>query len=63
MKIYYVAFLEFDNPSIQTEEIELEDNEVVNKGTIKNALEKLEREEYYEFGSNIKQVISWSRVE
>jgi len=63
MKTYYVAFLEFDNPSIQTEEIELEDNEVVNQGTIKNALEKLGREEYYEFDSNIKQIISWSRVE
>ncbi len=63
MKTYYVAFLEFDNPSIQTEEIELEDNEVVNLETIKNALEKLGREEYYEFDSNIKQIISWSRVE
>ena len=63
MKTYYVAFLEFDNPSIQTEEIELEDNEVVNQEAIKNALEKLEIEEYYDFGTNIKQVISWSRVE
>lgn len=52
MKTYYIAFTVFD------------DNDKINSDTVKEALENLYKDEYFELGvPNIKQVISWSKNE
>ena len=64
MKRYYVAYLEFENSEIQTREITVEDSVCVNQVVIKEELEKLYTNIYSELGmSNVKQVISWSKIE
>lgn len=64
MKMYYIAFTVFDdNDAIHTEEISFKDNDKINSDTIKEALENLYRDEYFEEVPNIKQVISWSKNE
>jgi hypothetical protein len=64
MKTYYIAFTVFDDNAIHTEEISFKDNDKINSDTIKEALENLYRDEYYyEGGPNIRQVISWSKIE
>ena len=64
MKTYYIAFTVFDDNAIHTEEISFNDTDKINSDTIKEALENLYRDEYFELGvPNIKQVISWSKNE
>ena len=63
MKTYYIAFTVFDDNAIHTEEISFKDNDKINSDTIKEALENLYRDEYFDDGPNIKQVISWSKIE
>lgn len=64
MKTYYIAFTVFDDNAIHTEEIGFKDSDKINSDTIKEALENLYRDEYcYEGVPNIKQVISWSKIE
>lgn len=63
MKTYYIAFTVFDDNAIHTEEISFNDSDKINSNTVKEALENLYRDEYFEGVSNIRQVISWSKNE
>jgi hypothetical protein len=61
MKSYYVSYIKYGDPNIQSEEIDFEDNAPVNQQTIKKEIESIFNR-WYNF-QEVKQIISWSKIE